>query len=230
MLSIEYGRMDRPFEDIVEKIRGSSYYNEAQWHNSQLWNDFYKLKIIQLRYCSEKKIFHSLIEKGLAKWSKDDFSLYTKCDTSMKLEVDSFLIFSRIVLDKIPRVLKPVFRKTVTKRAPRTGDFKRFIEWFNDNPDQVTDDNFLRTMLKFRDIFLYELREPRNQAIVHPEARQYTTAIDAKDGTIKYIEYQLHNNVWDIKTIYEIRHLSELFNDIKNYIEYLDSYLLERLS
>jgi len=102
---------------------------------------------------------------------------------SLKLDIESFLVFSRVVLDYIPWMFQPYLKGYVASQEPATYDFRQFCEWFQDNPNLVKDREFREFLLNFYSWFMTNLRNPRNDLVIHLK-RKYTLDKFSVDGKI----------------------------------------------
>ncbi len=106
------------------------------------------------------------------------------------LDIESFLVFSRVMLDYVPWMVRPFLKGQISKNEPRTTDFRLFCDWFEDNRDDVHHEDFLTFILDFREWFYENLRDPRNELVIHLE-RQYTMDKFSVDGTILRMKYSV---------------------------------------
>ncbi len=238
----------RPFD----KLKGLIWelipneYENFQFYYSDLISKIQTLNIICIRYKVEKNLFmqasqreNDLNEKENSLSEKEVFEEHIKNGKQLmknfkliNLDVDSFFIFSRILLDRIPYLLRPLFKGIVTKQDVAIRDFKKFIDWFYNNPECILDPNFLDKMLFFRKWFYDELREPRNELIVHQEWDHIRQTITT-EGIIMRLRYKLRadedKQVWDIVKSTELTDLSILLEKIAEFLVFLNQYFYDKL-
>ena len=155
------------------------------------------LDMIILRYNYSKKIYDEWWQETQANLrlyaTSDDPEILRQSDAharkgdfarrSIILDIESFLVFSRVMLDNIPWMLSPFFKIYISKNQPKTTDFRKLCDWFNKHPDEVEDKEFLKYILEFRDWFYENLRDPRNELVIHLE-RNSTYDAFSSDGKI----------------------------------------------
>ena len=223
------------------KKTNPAYHPHAQYFQSDLSFKLEHLQLICLRYKHNKEkvsqLFEELHQEAMKKpkgivYETDsvksmNFLQYSK---QLELDVDSFFIFSRIVLDDVPLVLKPLFKGIVTTNEPSTIDIKNHLEWFSKNIECVLDQFFFEKNEDFRAFFMTVLREPRNEMIVHPKNRHYRTTIDI-DGNMKRhrYEYDEDDNIWRIKETFIIPDIVFLYNKIMEYLRFLNDFFIRKL-
>lgn len=176
----------------------------------------------------------SLSQKELQQESAILGKQFVKYSRLLMLDTDSFFVFAKILLDRIPFLIKPLCRGIVTKQDVTipTHDFKRYLDWCKENPKSMLDPAFYDKMMSFRKWFEGKLREPRDDIIVHPRPHHFRSEIRF-DGKLKRIRYELRTNggkrVWKPTTSTEFPDISRLFKKIIEFLEFLNGYFSEKL-
>ena len=150
------------------------------------------------------------------------------------LDVDSFYVFTRILLDRIPILLMPLHKDIVTKQdISKIADFKKYLDWFEKNPEDVLDSAFYDRMISFKKWFYEKLRKPRNELIVHSRRGIVRPEIGF-NGKVKLQLYTQktigEKRVWTMEESMEVQDIPEFFKKIIEFLEFLNKYFLEKLS
>jgi len=103
---------------------------------------------------------------------------------SLVIDIESYIIFTNIVLDSLIWMISPFIQGHFTKNIPKTQSFGNFCDWVHKNQEDFNDKQFLKFMLDFRDWFQKNIRYPRNQLIVHKYGN-YTQDTFTKKGIIR---------------------------------------------
>lgn len=147
---------------------------------------------------------------------------------SVILDIESFLVFSRVLLDYVPWMLQPFLRGHVAKQEPSTVDFRKFCEWFRDNPNNMIDEEISNFLLEFYEWFMEKLRNPRNDLVVHLE-RRYTLDRFSSYGTIirfKYFPLASENS----NELFKLTSPVVLFDRILKFLKELEDHFLRILT
>lgn len=240
----------RPFnelENIVQEKFPNHYPTFQHYHMEMIFKLEY-IELIILRYITEKKVFEYTVKK-LFELSKEnvhystesararaqeenamlstEFLQYTK---QLELDIDSFFIFSRVLLDRVPYLLKPFFKGIVTTQEPAYRDFKKYIDWFEDNSELILDSSFQKNMKSFRGFFYDLLRAPRNEFIVHPGRKHIQSSIRSNGSVTRYIyEYSPSKNRWEIEESFKLPDIYALKLTIVDFLAYLNEYFSFKL-
>jgi len=178
---------------------------------------------IQKEHLSPKEFFDAQVKVGKS---------LTISTELMNLDGDSFFIFARILLDRIPYLLKPFYKGIITTNEPKTIDFKTHIEWFDKHPECILDTVYYDKLVSVREWFYNELREPRNEVIVHPKEKHFVQGI-RNNGTITRFHYVLRKkDDQDILVPAETRELpaiASLLYKIIEFMEFLNKHFTEKL-
>jgi len=147
----------------------------------------------------------------------------------LKVDIESFLVFSMVVLDYIPWMLEPFLKGVVTLQTPATNSFRRFCEWFRDNPKLVKDREFSEFLLSFYGWFMTNLRNPRNDLVIHLN-RKYTMDKFSADGKI----LRMKHSPWagsrgEPEGEFELISPVELFDHIYEFLIQLESHFVKLL-
>jgi len=126
-------------------------------------------------------------------------------------------VFSRIVLDYVPWMIKPYLKGHITKQDPKTVNFRQFCEWFRDNPDKVIDEEFNEFLIDFYDWFMKNLRNPRNDLLVHLK-REYTLDSFSSDGKVVRLKYSMNNSNDSVEKRYDLTSPIILFEKIYEFL------------
>lgn len=243
-------RYFRPFDELQEIVRETypaDVYENFHFYYMDLISKHRYLKIICSRYKSEKNLFKQALqrekylnefEKSLSK--KELFEEHIKNGKILmkmfgliNLDVDSFFIFARIFLDRIPYLLRPLYKGNITDKEVAIRDFKAHLDWFDKNSEDVLDSAFLSKMLSVRKWFYNKLRDPRNELIVHPEWDHIKGGIGI-DGKVKRMRYVLRidadKKIWDIDKYTELTDIATLFQKINDFLVFSNKYFCEKLS
>lgn len=142
----------------------------------------------------------------------------------LKVDIESFLVFSRVVLDYIPWMLEPLLKGVVTLHMPSTYDFREFCEWFRDNPSLVKDREFSEFLLSFYGWFMTNLRNPRNDLVIHLK-RKYILDRFSSDGKI----LRMKHSPWacpgdEPEGEFELTSPVELFDHIYEFLIQLEAH------
>jgi len=233
-------------EDLV-KQKYPEEYETFRFYKMDLMFKLEYLELICLRYADDKKKLEqsgrrqsrfienvkseSLSQKELQQESEILGQQLIQYPRFLMLDIDSFFVFARILLDRIPILLKPFYKGIVTKQDVATIDFKEHLDWFENNRESMLDPTFYDKMISFRKWFNEKLREPRNEIIVHPK-RPFHSEISF-NGTLERIRYEWQTNgekrVWKKRESTEMPDISELFKKIIEFLEFLNGYFSEKL-
>ena len=231
MIFSEYKGGHLPFRDLLDimKKKFPEYNVHSQFYQSDLSFKLEYLELITLRYIHTKKRLVELFNKTPERSSEELFE-FLQSISAVQLDADSFLIFSRIVLDRIPLILKPLYKGIVTKNEPSTINIQQHLDWFSKHTTDIKDSDFLSKMISFKKFFEEELREPRNDIVVHPKTNHYRSSI-SNDGTLTRYEYTYDSadNIWRIVKTMRSKDIDYLYNEIWSFILYLNEFFLSNL-
>lgn len=149
--------------------------------------------------------------------------------TSIITDIESFLVFSRVVLDYIPWMLQPICQGIITSQEPKTYDFRQFCEWFINNPDKIIIQEFYDFISDFYDWFIPNLREPRNDLVVHLK-RRYTLDSFSDDGSISRMKYIQGSGVKEgPEDTFQLPSVPVLYSELIEYLHSLENLLIKIL-
>ncbi|MFX1508629.1 MAG: hypothetical protein ACFFDC_21310 [Promethearchaeota archaeon] len=199
------------------------------------------LHLIKSRYLDSA----DLVKKGL-NTAKRKLELYTTADPnvlqeasefserwllarrSLVLDLESFLMFSRVVLDHVPWMLQPCLKEYVAHEEPEIVDFQHFCEWFRDNPDKVKDEEFRSFLLHFYSWFLANLGNPHNDLVIHSK-RTYTLDSISPNGQVIRFKYDRVGLEDSIEERFELPSPVVSFQKIYDFLIDLEDYFLKIL-
>lgn len=232
MMFSEYKPGPLPFQNVLDimKKKFPKYNVHVEFYHEDLSFKLEYLELITLRYTHTKKRFVELFDKSLEMTSEETFE-FLQSVSALQLDADSFLIFSRIVLDRIPIILQPLYKGIVTKHEPKTINIQQHLDWFSKHRTDVKDSEFLNQMIIFKKFFEEELREPRNEIVVHPKRKHYRSSI-SNDGTLTRYEYvyDTTETIWKPVKIMPIKDIDYLYKEIWRFIFYLNEFFLSNLN
>ena len=146
---------------------------------------------------------------------------------SVILDIESFLVFSRVLLDYIPWMMRPFLKGYVTKEDPATVDFRKFCEWFKKNPNKVIDTTFSKFILEFYEWFMEKLRNPRNELVIHLN-RKYTLDKFSSNGSV--IRFKHSPTIDGEPSVYELTSPILLFETIHTFLKDFEAHFLRILA
>jgi len=232
MIFSEYKGGPLPFRELLDimKKKFPKYHVHALFYQSDLSFKLEYLELITLRYTHTKKRFVELFSKTPEMTSEETFE-FLQSVSALQLDADSFLIFSRIVLDRIPIILKPLYKGIVTKKEPSTINIKQHLDWFSKNTKYIKDSEFLSKMIIFKKLFEEELREPRNKIVVHPSRKHYRSSL-SNDGNLTRYEYAYDSTekLWKVVKTMPIKDIDYLYKEVWSFILYLNEFFLSNLN
>jgi hypothetical protein len=236
----QYFALFAELEDLV-KQKYPHEYETFRFYNMDLIFKLRYLELICLRYENDKKKWEQT-GRRLSRFIKDSKSLSKKelqqesrilgkqiiqYSELLNLDIDSFFVFARILLDRIPFLLKPLYKGTVTKQDVKIIDFKVHLDWLKNNPESVLDPTFYDKMMSFRKWFYEKLREPRNEIIVHPDWDHFRSEVSF-NGKVNRVRYKLRTigekKVWMKMESTELPEISKPFKKIIEFLEFLNEY------
>jgi len=244
----KYFRLFAELEDLV-KQKFPQEYEIFRFYNMDLAFKLRDVELICLRYEDDKKKWKqfgkrqnrfmenvksdSLSQKELQQESEILGKQFIQYSELLLLDIDSFYVFARILLDRIPFLLRPLYKDIVSKQDVKIRDFKTHLDWFQKNPESVLDSAFYDRMISFREWFIEKLRDPRNELIVHPEWGHVRSEISF-NGKVKLLRYKPHTigekRVWTMTDSMELQDISKFFKKIIEFLDFLSKYFLEKLS
>ena len=201
----KYFRLFSELEDLV-KQKFPQEYETFRSYNMDLAFKLRNLELICLRYEIDKKKWiqlgkrqtrfienvrsNSLSQKEHQQESEILGKQFLQF-SELLLDLNSFYVFARILLDRIPFLLKPLYKGIVTKQDVKIIDFRQHLDWFKENRESrelVLDLEFCDSMISFSNWFEKNLRDPRNDLIVHQKWCTIRSEIRF-NGTIKLLSY-----------------------------------------
>ena len=243
----QYALLFARLNNLVQQ-KLSHEYESFRFYSEDLILKLRYLELICLRYKADKKRLErygrrfnryienvkseSLSQKELQQESEILAEQGIKYPELLNLDIDSFFIFARIVLDRIPFLLKPLYRGIVTKQELATRGFKEYLDWFEANPKSVLDSTFYDKMISFRKWFYEKLRAPRNEIIVHPKHPfRNETSFNGKAYRVPYeLQTIEEKRVRKKLESTELPEISKLFNRIIGFLEFLNEYFSKKLN
>ena len=230
------------FENIVQ-TKYPHEYASFQKYSGDLILKIRCLEIICLRYEEDKKNHERIMDRmrriieNVESFSQKELQdesatlgdLTIKHMSQLIVDVESFYIYARIMLDRLPYLLRPFLKGIVSNQNIAIRDFHKFLNWFENNSGEILDDSFKSEILSFRKWFLEQIRDPRNELIVHPEWDIVQQAI-LPDGTLQM--RRLHENedrMWlEIESI-ELPDIQNLMERIINFLEFINLFFSRNL-
>jgi len=245
----KYFRLFAELEDLV-KQKFPQEYEIFRFYNMDLAFKLRDVELICLRYEDDKKKWkqfgkrqsrfmenvksESLSQKELQQESEILGKQFIQYSELLLLDVDSFFLFARILLDRIPLLLGPLQKNIVTKQdISKMADFREYLDWFEKNPKYVLDSAFYNRVISFRKWFYKKLRDPRNELIVHSRRGIIRNEIGF-NGKVKFLRYDFktigEKKMWTMTESLELQNISDFFKKIIEFLEFLSKYFSEKLS
>ncbi len=141
-------------------------------------------------------------------------------------------VFSRIPLDYVPWMLQPFLKGYVATQSPKSGDFRVFCEWFRDNPDKAMDEDFKGYLLNFYYWFMNNLRNPRNDLVLHLDRYSSKGKVCTFDSFLsdgKVVRLKYHPKVNSDEEKFDLTSPIESFKKIYDFLIGLEGYFLKIL-
>jgi hypothetical protein len=246
----QYFALFTELEDLV-KQKYSHEYETFRFYKMDLMFKLEYLELICLRHENNKKKLEqygrrmnkfienvkseSLSQKELQEESGILGKQGIQYPRLLMLDIDSFFVFGNILLDRIPFLLRPLYKGIVTNRdigKRHFKDFRTHLYWFQKHPEYMLDSAFVDRLIYYGKWLCEELRDPRNEIIVHPDWDPFRPEISF-DGKLERIRYELltigEKNVWKRMEPREMPEISELFKKIIEFLEFLNRYFSEKL-
>lgn len=144
-----------------------------------------------------------------------------------QLDVDSFFVFARILLDRIPYLLEPFFEGIVTHKGttPDKRGFRVHLDWFVKNKELVLDEKYLEKIIPFKGWCETNLFAFRDNIIVHPRQFQITSRI-SQDAQLTRISFDPKN---ETKKEYPMPIIKDVLTGIIDFLNFLDDYFYNKL-
>jgi len=179
---------------------------------------------------ADKKLstYSTSADPSILKESSDFSERFRFSRRSIVLDIESFLVFSRVVLDYVPWILQPFLKGYITREEPKTTDFRQFCEWFRDNPDKVIDEKFKNFLLKFYYWFMDNLRNPRNDLVIHLK-RNYTLDSFSSNGKVVRLMHLKNNSRDSSEEKFDLVSPIEAFKEVYNFIRDIEGYFVKIL-
>lgn len=235
-------------EDFVQKEYPHEY-KDFKYYKIDLMFKLEYLELIHLRYEEDKKNWeqtaermekfiedvksNSLSQQALQQESEVLGEKSVQYSRLLMIDIDSFYIFANILLDRIPFLLKPLYKNRVIKTDIEIecfDNFRKHVNWFIKHPDSIIDVKFRDRLLSYGSWFFENLRNPRNQIITHPCWSFFLDEIDFK-GNMKRIRKLISvNEKRKVKEETMFSDISILFRKIIEFLEFLDGYFAVNLS
>jgi len=241
----QYFALFAKLEDLV-KQKYPHEYETFRVYNMDLIFKLRYLELIRLRYETDKKRWEqtgrrqsrfienvkseSLSQKEMQQESGILGKQFIQYSELLMLDIDSFFVFANIFLDRIPFLLRPLYKGKVTNLDIGKKHFKNFkihLDWFQKNHESVIDSAFCDRMISYGKWFCENLRRPRNKIIVHPDWGTFRSEINF-NGKLKRIHYEPPTiggkRVWVKMEPTELPEISNLFKKIIEFSEFLNQY------
>ena len=183
----QYFALFAELEDAV-KQKLSNEYESFRFYNMDLIFKLRYLELICLRYENDKKKWErfgrrqsrfienvksdSLSQKELQQESGILGKQFIQFSELLMFDKDSFFVFANILLDRIPFLLRPLYKGIVTNldiAKKHFEDFRKHLDWFETHPESVLESAFYDRMMSYGKLFLEKLRDLRNEIIVHSD-------------------------------------------------------------
>ncbi len=243
----QYFALFAELEDLVKQKYPHEYETFGVYKMDLIFKLRY-LELICLRYENDKKKLEqtgrrlnrfienvkseSLSQKELQQESEILGKHGIQYPELLNLDIDSFFVFANILLDRIPFLLRPLYKGIVTEqdlKAKYLKSFRRHLDWFKNNPESVLDPAFYDKMISFREWFYEKLSEPRNEIIVHPRWKLWRSEVSF-NGKVNKVRYELRTI--GEKKVYmrteskskELPEISNLFKEIIEFLEFLNEH------
>jgi len=222
-----------PFWKILQKMfdQYPEYYQKAEFYHRDFSFKMEYLQLIVLRYLNAKDQFQKILEKGIQIVTEHESMDLHQLSRQIELDTDTFLVFSRMALNRIPHILKPLYKDFVTENEPSTVEFTTHIEWFKKHQSDIRDQMFVKKILDFKEFFELSLRTPRNEIVVHPKGKHYFSSINY-EGVVVRFEYELDEKNKRMRTISrtQIEAVDVMFNKIIDFCNYLNDYFIDKMT
>lgn len=195
------------------------------------------LEIIYLRYVEELECYKKYVDS--LKASGPDIELMGNVmhyEELVNLDYQSFLIYARILFDRLVYMLEPLFEEVITKKghSPKIRSFNAHIKWFNDdnNLKYIIDNDYVELLNSICDFFYDDLKNPRDDLIIHPKGR--ITIPSIKDGNIFLIDYRremITDNIeqW-IQEPTELPEIEGIYEQILRFLNEVNDFFCNILS
>lgn len=236
-------------EELV-KIKRPNEYERFLYYNLGLNSTFRNLEFIISRYEEDKKnvikIFERLnkFNEKVERLSQDDLlkeiqeidNKRRQYFTALVVDNDSFIIFSKVLLDEIPYLIKPLTKGIVTNQDVAVWDFTDFVDWFacarKKHPKDILDSTFSDEIISFGDWFKKKLKYPRDKIIVHP-AKRTIKSILKSDAKLVRTLYELKMKggeiIWKEIDSLEMPDIKVILEKIVEFLDFLNKYFCEKL-
>lgn len=233
-------------EDLVKQILPQEY-ETFRIYNMDLAFKLRYLEVICLRYRNDKTKWkqtakrlsrfiensESLSEDELQEESRILAKQTLQYSELLNLDIDSFFIFARILLDRIPYLLRPLYKGIVAEQEVATRDFREHLKWFKKHPESILDSTLYDRMISFGEWFEEELREPRNEWIVHPKWSHIRSSIGF-DGEVERLRYESRRvgekREWMMVETTELPEIPRLFERIIGFLKFLNKHFSEKIT
>lgn len=233
-------------EDLV-KSKFPKEYERFRFYNQDLNSKFRYLELIYLRYEEDKKNWNQILERlnkfreNLECLSQDELQKESQelgkktisYSTALVLDIDSFFIFSKILLDRIPYLIRHLCKGIVSNQDIAAYSFTDFVDWFINNPEFSLDYTFSDEMISFGEWFKNNLKYPRDKLIVHPAWHTISSIIryDAKlERTIYELRMDGEEKIWRELDTLEMPDINVILEKIVKFLEFINKYFCEKLS
>jgi len=243
----QYFTLFTNLEDLI-KQKYPNEYEAFRFYKMDLMFKLEYLELICLRHESDKKNWEqtekrfnrhmenvrskSLSQTELQKESQILGAKSVLYSRLLMLDKDSFYVFANVLLDRVPFLLRPLYKGKVTNLNIEEKHFKNFVihlGWLQKNREYVLDSAFYDRIISCGNWFCENLRKPRNKIIVHPDWNTFRSEIDFS-GKLNRIEYNLspigESRKWVRMGSKEFIEISVLFKKIIEFLEFLNDYFI----
>lgn len=209
----------RLFQDLDRAVLN---YDESlhRRFNNHKGNVFFKINHLEVIFHRCKKSFER---------AKEDFLLQDTLDRRiLAIDVESYIIFSNIVLDNLIWMLGPLIKGNFTKNKPTYQSFGAFCDWIEKNHQDVKDLDFLNFMLEFKKWFEKNIRNPRNALIIH-KYQSYTQDTFTENGIKRERRNASKNRTEPPEEVFLFEYPIHLHRKLLEYIYEIEQFFVEKL-
>jgi len=204
------------------------YYPVAESYHEDFALKMHYLQLINLRYIASKEQFIKF-KNTVYELEENDLNEFIRSPSLILLDTDSFLVFSRIVLDRIPRILKPLYNEYITPKKLSIRDFVLHLESIKKLEPEIQDKSFLENMLGFGTFFQDYLRLPRNDIVIHPGSKIYRSSINLNGLVTRYITHIDEENGKVTFESFPLDTVDYMFHKILDFCDYLTTYFIDKI-
>ena len=247
---IEYPlKIPRPFDDLESVLQSKDYKKSIQFsmYYQDILNKFRFLYIINYRIKDGKYICEKmdLIDKRINESEYSDEDIYSykyfignnfmSAIDSNFLDIESFYIFARILIDRIPYLISDLHTGLLfdNKEYSFKTRIRNYVDFLEKHHDEIKDEMYYKTFLEFFIWFEENLIDIRDHFIVHQNNMHirngltYKNYINVKD----VIYYDIKTNIiLDDEKTRLILSEDEILKKILEFCDYINNYFIKRLS